>query len=49
MSQIPYFTPLQDPPAGTAFDPQESGKPIPKLFQPLKLRGMTMQNRIMVC
>ncbi|TKA63004.1 hypothetical protein B0A49_10774 [Cryomyces minteri] len=45
---ISFFTPLQDPPSGTAFDPQESGKPIPKLFQPLKIRSMTMQNRIMV-
>lgn len=45
---ISYFTPAQDPPAGTAFDPQEDEKPIPKLFQPLKIRGMTMQNRTMV-
>lgn len=45
---VPYFTPAQNPPAGTAVDPQPDGKPIPKLFQPLKIRGMDMQNRIMV-
>ncbi|KAJ9640398.1 NADH-dependent flavin oxidoreductase [Coniosporium apollinis] len=45
---ISYFTPAQEPPAGTAFVPQEDGKPIPKLFQPLTLRGLTLQNRIML-
>lgn len=45
---ISYFTPAQVPPAGTASDPQPNGTPIPKLFQPLKLRGVTLQNRIMV-
>jgi len=35
-------------PAGTASDPQPDGKPIPKLFHPLKLRGVTLQNRIML-
>ena len=44
---ISYFTPAQVPPAGTASDPQPDGVPIPKLFQPLKLRGVTLQNRIM--
>ncbi|TFY60882.1 hypothetical protein EVJ58_g4864 [Rhodofomes roseus] len=43
-----YFTPLQDPPAGTAFDPQSDGKPIPKLFQPIRIRGLQLQNRIML-
>jgi 2,4-dienoyl-CoA reductase-like NADH-dependent reductase (Old Yellow Enzyme family) len=46
--QIPYFTPAQEPPSGTASDPQPDGKPIPKLFQPLKIRGLTLQNRIML-
>lgn len=45
----PYFTPAQDPPAGTASDPQPDGSHPPKLFQPLKLRGVTFQNRIWVC
>lgn len=44
---ISYFTPLQDPVAGTAFINDE-GKSVPKLFQPLKLRGLTLQNRIML-
>lgn len=43
-----YFTPAQKPPAGTASDPQPDGSHPPKLFQPLKIRQMTMQNRIMV-
>lgn len=42
-----YFTPLQDPVAGTAFL-TEDGKSVPKLYQPLKLRGLTLQNRIML-
>jgi hypothetical protein len=45
---IPYYTPAQTPPAGTASDPQPDGSHPPKLFQPLKLRGLTLQNRIMV-
>ncbi|KAI2631395.1 NADPH dehydrogenase [Hypomontagnella submonticulosa] len=45
---VPFYTPVQDPPAGTALDPQPDGKPIPKLFTPLKIRGLTLQNRIMV-
>ena len=45
---ISYFTPAQDPPAGTAPDPQPDGSRPPKLFQPLKLRGLTLQNRIVV-
>ncbi|KAK4033724.1 FMN-linked oxidoreductase [Parachaetomium inaequale] len=44
----PFYTPVQDPPAGTAVVLQPNGKPIPKLFTPLQIRGMTMQNRIMV-
>lgn len=47
-SQISYYTPAQIPPAGTAFDPQPNGRPIPKLFKPLTLRGTTFQNRIML-
>ena len=45
---IPYFTPAQIPAAGTAVIPQSDGKPIPKLFQPLKIRGVEFQNRIWV-
>ncbi|CAJ2505912.1 Uu.00g000420.m01.CDS01 [Anthostomella pinea] len=47
-SGVPFFTPAQDPPAGTAVTPQPDGKPVPKLFTPLKIRGVTLQNRIMV-
>ncbi|KAI9747281.1 MAG: hypothetical protein M1835_002155 [Candelina submexicana] len=45
---ISYYTPAQTPPAGTASDPQPDGSHPPKLFQPLKLRGVTLQNRIML-
>ncbi|KAJ3547717.1 hypothetical protein NM688_g5372 [Phlebia brevispora] len=45
-TNVPYFTPAQIPPAGTAVDPQPDGKPIPKLFQPIKIRGVEFQNRI---
>ncbi|KUI55604.1 hypothetical protein VP1G_02897 [Cytospora mali] len=43
---VPFFTPAQDPPSGTALDPQPNGASIPKLFTPLKIRGVTFQNRI---
>ncbi|KAL2441167.1 NADH:flavin oxidoreductase [Exophiala dermatitidis] len=43
---ISYFTPAQNPPAGTAAVPQSDGQPVPKLFQPLTIRGVTFQNRI---
>ncbi|KAK6343562.1 hypothetical protein TWF730_011152 [Orbilia blumenaviensis] len=42
---IPYFTPAQIPAAGTAIT---NGQVIPKLFQPLTIRGVTFQNRIWV-
>lgn len=45
---ISYFTPAQVPSAGTALDPQPCGGQIPKLFQPLKIRGVEFQNRIFV-
>ena len=44
---ISYFTPAQLPPAGTALV-EEGQKSVPKLFKPLKLRGLTLQNRIML-
>ncbi|KAJ3495493.1 hypothetical protein NLJ89_g10616 [Agrocybe chaxingu] len=43
---ISYFTYEQSTPAGTAIMPQKSGKLIPKLFQPLKIRGVEFQNRV---
>lgn len=45
-AQVSYYTPLQSPPAGTAL--ARDGKPIPKLFKPLQIRGLTLQNRIML-
>lgn len=41
---IPYYTPAQEPPAGTAKDPSSA----PTLFQPLRIRGVTLHNRIVV-
>jgi len=43
---ISYYTPAQEPPAGT-FVESENGHQ-PKLFTPLTLRGLTLQNRIML-
>lgn len=43
---VSFYTPAQHPPAGTARNPQTSGKPIPKLFQPLTIRGQTFHNRL---
>ncbi|KAL4888922.1 hypothetical protein BDV59DRAFT_187760 [Aspergillus ambiguus] len=43
---ISYFTPAQSPAAGTAANPQTSGKSLPKLYQPLTVRGVTFQNRL---
>ncbi|KAI0365791.1 FMN-linked oxidoreductase [Pilatotrama ljubarskyi] len=42
-----YFTPAQKPPAGTAA-PSRDGKPIPTLFQPIKIRGLEFHNRLFV-
>ncbi|KAM0334531.1 hypothetical protein ACHAQA_001561 [Verticillium albo-atrum] len=41
---VSFFTPEQSPPAGTALDSAD-GK-IPKLFTPLKIRGVELPNRI---
>ncbi|KAI0014388.1 FMN-linked oxidoreductase [Xylariaceae sp. FL0662B] len=41
---VPFYTPVQDPPAGTAWDPQPEGS----LFSPLKINEMVLQNRIIV-
>ncbi|KAH1338147.1 hypothetical protein KXX67_000809 [Aspergillus fumigatus] len=43
---ISYFTPAQEPPAGTAANPQSDGSAPPKLFRPLSVRGLTFHNRI---
>ncbi|OTA89712.1 hypothetical protein M434DRAFT_398428 [Hypoxylon sp. CO27-5] len=39
-----FYTPIQDPPAGTALDPANA----PTLFQPLQIRGVKLQNRFVV-
>lgn len=39
-----FYTPIQDPPAGTALDPANA----PTLFQPLRIRGVELQNRFVV-
>lgn len=46
--RVTFYTPEQNPVAGSALDPQPSGNPIPKLFTPLKIRGVTLPNRIWV-
>ncbi|KAK4229062.1 hypothetical protein QBC38DRAFT_473619 [Podospora fimiseda] len=42
---VPYYTPTQDPPAGTALSTDGE---IPTVFTPLKIRGLTLQNRFAV-
>jgi 2,4-dienoyl-CoA reductase-like NADH-dependent reductase (Old Yellow Enzyme family) len=46
-ANVPFFTPAQDPPAGTAYTVAD-GETIPRLFTPLTIRGVTLQNRIWV-
>lgn len=46
--QTPYYTPFQQPPSGTLIPTSNSTTSVPKLFQPLSLRGLTLQNRIIV-
>ncbi|KAH9934527.1 FMN-linked oxidoreductase [Epithele typhae] len=42
-----FFTPAQVPPAGTA-PASVQKKPLPKLFQPIEIRGVEFQNRLWV-
>ncbi|CAG9990424.1 unnamed protein product [Clonostachys byssicola] len=44
---VPFYSPEQDPPSGTAIKNSED-EVIPKLFTPLKIRGVTLANRIWV-
>lgn len=46
---VPFYTPAQEPPAGTAldFDPEHPSK-TPTLFHPLTIRGVTLANRFVV-
>nr|AAX07634.1 NADH-dependent flavin oxidoreductase-like protein [Pyricularia grisea] len=39
---VPYYTPAQEPPAGTPLQQQDA---IPTLFKPLKIRGVELSNR----
>ena len=41
---VSFYTPVQDPPAGTPWDPQPDGA----LFSPFKITNMTLHNRIIV-
>ncbi|KAK3310626.1 uncharacterized protein B0T15DRAFT_498728 [Chaetomium strumarium] len=43
---VPFYTPAQNPPAGTALD--ANGTEVPTLFTPFQLRGLTLQNRFVV-
>ncbi|RYP54910.1 hypothetical protein DL768_000474 [Monosporascus sp. mg162] len=43
-SNVSYYTPAQDPPAGSALDQASA----PTLFRPIKIRNMTLQNRFVV-
>lgn len=41
---VPYYTPAQNPPAGTASDPGAA----PTLFRPLRMRDVALTNRVAV-
>jgi hypothetical protein len=49
---VPFYTPQQSPPAGTALDlssPDKSKREaVPTLFTPLRIRGVTLHHRIAV-
>jgi len=46
---VPFYTPVQAIPSGTAIIHKDaSSNSLPLLFQPLKLRELTLQNRIVV-
>ncbi|KAM7219171.1 putative nadph dehydrogenase [Rhypophila decipiens] len=57
-ANTPYYTPAQNPPAGTALPPSNtangdssssaSSEVIPTLFTPLKIRSLELQNRFVV-
>jgi 2,4-dienoyl-CoA reductase-like NADH-dependent reductase (Old Yellow Enzyme family) len=57
-SGLPWFNPVQDPPAGSILTgsqpnndlPPSKNRPkeVPKLFQPITLRGQTFHNRLFV-
>jgi hypothetical protein len=42
---VPFHTPAQKPPAGTALS---TGPDVPTLFTPFRLRALTLQNRFVV-
>lgn len=46
-SGVSFYTPAQEPPAGSALD-QPSKTEVPTLFQPLQIRGVTLINRFVV-
>ncbi|KAL8355762.1 hypothetical protein RB601_001184 [Gaeumannomyces tritici] len=45
---VPYYTPAQEPPAGTALSAPEGGGSVPTLFTPLRIRGLELSNRFAV-
>lgn len=45
---VPFYTPLQQIAPGIALTHPDDRATLPKLFQPIKLRGLTLQNRIVV-
>ncbi|KAL4960340.1 NADH:flavin oxidoreductase/NADH oxidase [Aspergillus stella-maris] len=47
-SGVSYFTPRQNPPAGTAVSPPPNAANVPKLFAPLKIRGVELHNRLLL-
>ncbi|RYP55735.1 hypothetical protein DL769_010062 [Monosporascus sp. CRB-8-3] len=44
-SGVSYYTPAQEPASGTCFSTKD-GSSVPKVFMPLTIRGLKLQNRI---
>lgn len=47
-SGVPFYTPAQEPPVGTALELDKDPDKIPTLFHPIAIRGMTLVNRFVV-
>ncbi|THU93524.1 FMN-linked oxidoreductase [Dendrothele bispora CBS 962.96] len=45
---VPFYSPTQNPPSGTLAVQESSKNSAPRLFNPIKIRDLTFQNRIFV-
>lgn len=45
---VPFYTPAQEPPAGTPLELENDPNSVPTVFKPLKIRGVELRNRFVV-